>query len=222
MYNPHTFKLTSSTPNMLTMAPAASYLTCDIADIPAEDLKDLKASIEWEIKQRKSVDDLIGELEHAYNSIDWGSGGWKDEKTRDAVGHLARLDDDAYDIQQEIHFLTDVEEKWKAALKFSVIRADMIGIAEDYAWKLVNGSCGEWCPDTAETVANFWNELTEEGSLLPSESTRKDVCDKLKGILGNYEYDSGLDAILAKVREPSPKRQKTSHEPETIDLVDSP
>lgn len=205
-----------------TCTTNSTYFPCDLADIPKADLHKMKRAIESELKGRQSVDDLLSSLEKSYDAIDWGYGDWKDEKTSDAVRELEDLSwKQARDICDKILALTDADEKWKAALKFSVLQSNMISTADVRAYKRVNGSCGEWCPDTAEDVLNLWEKLVQKDSPLPSESTRSEVCNNLQGILG--DYDAGLDHILAKVKESSAnKRQKRSPEPETIDLVESP
>jgi membrane protein involved in colicin uptake len=124
-------------------------LTCRLTDMSKRDLETLHKNIEEELKKRRSttttVDDLINELKQAYASLDWGGGDWKSEKTSDAVRKLESVGPKEIEMREMIINL-DIQQKWKAARLFTQVLVSMINTAEDYAGKLVNGSCGEWCP----------------------------------------------------------------------------
>lgn len=49
----------------------------------------------------------------------------------------------------------DIGGQWAAALSFSLVQVRMVGEAEMHAWKLVNGSRGEWDSDTAASVESL-------------------------------------------------------------------
>jgi hypothetical protein len=89
----------------------------------------------------------------------------------------------------------------------------------------VNGSAGEWCPETASAIENLWEELVASGSF-PADSTRAEACSELAGILGDYEdYEQGLQSTLDKIKlEPKPsKRLKTSPDkPSVVGFTGSP
>lgn len=107
---------------------------------------------------------MTRELVEAYDAIDWGCSDWKSEKTGDAVRDLESLHVKEAEVTKAILALTDVEEKWDAALTFSTLLAGMISTAQDNAGKLVNGSAGEWCPETASAIENLWEQLVASGS----------------------------------------------------------
>jgi hypothetical protein len=180
------------------------------------DLEELHKNVEEELKKRTSVDDLINELKQAYASINASMGDhWKSEKTSDAVSKLESLGSKECAIKEMILNL-DIQQKWKAALVFTKVMVRMINSAEESAGKLVNGSCGEWCPNTASFIEGLWGEIIGDGSCLPSNAAED--CNGLMGILGDYERD--FTSILRKAK-PS-KRQKIGQNKPVVDLTFSP
>jgi len=193
----------------VTMATIQKYLTCDLTEIPKDDIEILLKSLNEELKSRRTVNGMIMELKRSYRGIDWGGGNWKSEKTADAVRELAGLGGLEWDIHDAILAMCDdIEEQWSAALSFTLLVTGMIKEAEGHASKLVNGSYGEWCPDTAWAMAELWKQLaSNEGR--PSEETIVRVCTKLHRILGDYECS--LQDTLNKIQKGSVnenKRQK--------------
>jgi hypothetical protein len=201
--------------NASSVSAPSCYLTCRLNDMSKRDLESLHKNIEEELKKRKSVDDLINELKEAYASLDWGGDDWKSEKTSDAVRKLESFGPKENEIRKMILNL-DIHQKWKAAPLFTQVLVGMINTAEEYAGKLVNGSCGEWCPDMASFVEGLWEDIIGDGSCLPCDAA--EVCNGLKGILGDYE--NKLGSVLEKAR-PS-KRQKIGQDKLVVDLTSSP
>jgi hypothetical protein len=191
-----------------TTVTPGNHLNLNLADISKQDLEMLHKNIEEELKNRRSVDDLIMELKQAYASIDWGSDDWKSKKTSDAVSELESLGSKQYEIKKTILNLNDLDEKWMATIEFTKVLASMILTAEEYAGKLVNGSCGEWCPNTASFIESLWEDIIGDGSCLPSDAAKS--CECLYGILGDYDIEFG--SILKKVSKPSNKRLKTGQD----------
>jgi hypothetical protein len=187
---------------------ASKYLNCALSEMPKEDICILLKTLKEELKNRRSLDDMINELENAYKNNNWGYGDWKSESTGYAVKELESLRSLEHSIRNAILSITDdVEAQWKAALSFSLILTRMIVKAEDYAGKRVNGSCGEWCPGTASSVESLWAELASNENR-PSDATIRKICRDLDGTLGDYE--NGLQGTLDKILPSNNKRQKTA------------
>eukprot|EP00548_Thalassiothrix_antarctica_P019560 CAMPEP_0194189488 /NCGR_PEP_ID=MMETSP0154-20130528/59227_1 /TAXON_ID=1049557 /ORGANISM="Thalassiothrix antarctica, Strain L6-D1" /LENGTH=146 /DNA_ID=CAMNT_0038910675 /DNA_START=75 /DNA_END=512 /DNA_ORIENTATION=+ len=141
------------------------HLSCPLENIPKDDLKVLLTAITKELKKRVTVNEMIANLEQSFTDIDWGYGDWKSEETRGAVRRLESLGKLESQIHGAIFAQGDnegVETQWKSALSFSKLLIRMINDAEDYAEKLVNGSIGEWCPETAKTVESLWQTLVSK------------------------------------------------------------
>jgi hypothetical protein len=199
--------------------PPTGHFKCSLPDLNTEDLTAMQQAIDKELKTRRTVQDMTTELSDAYGAIDWGYSDWKSEKTSDAVRKLESLHSKEAEVRKAILALTDIEQKWNAALSFSKLLAGMISTAEDNARKLVNGSAGEWCPETASAIESLWEELVASGSF-PSDSTREEACSQLAGILGDYEY--GLQSTLDKIQlqaKPSKRPKTSSTNSSVIDLT---
>jgi len=203
------------------MVATTDFLNHSLQDISAEDLKTMLTKIQDELKGRRTTKDMIAELKAAYAKIDWGGGDWKSEKTSDAVGELGRLDSCLVEkIVDAIHAQVDAEAQWEAALELSLELVRMISEAEGFARKLVNGSMGEWCPDTAKTIGDLWSKLASnrEKNASLSKHQCEDVYQKLHGSLGDYDYCTGLNETLDGIK--NSERKNLKRKIDVVDLVD--
>jgi hypothetical protein len=55
--------------------------------------------------------------------------------------------------------VSDPDDRWNLAIEMSDVLASCIFDAQDWAEKLVNGSLGEWCPNTSTKIRKFWGKL---------------------------------------------------------------
>lgn len=136
------------------------------------------------------LNDTLGELEERFSNIEFGCF-WKDEKTSDGVHELERVDYKS--ILKKIVEVNDINERWKLSLKASSILSSMILEAQDQAGKLVNGSMGEWCPNTGSSIENLWKKILEKDA---QDSNKDALCPKLidrlqKVVIGNSLPDYG-------------------------------
>jgi hypothetical protein len=110
----------------------------------------------------QSAVDIIREdmaaLQKAYSSIKYGSD-WKSEKTQDAVKKLEELD--FLPVYADIANHEQPTERLELALEMTTIAAKMILGAQDWGYKRVNGSMGEWCPDRGQELEDFWREIVD-------------------------------------------------------------
>mmetsp|Transcript_10624 Transcript_10624/g.23812 ORF Transcript_10624/g.23812 Transcript_10624/m.23812 type:complete len:212 (+) Transcript_10624:167-802(+) len=186
------------------------YLKTPPLEIPKEDIQDLLTMLQKEMKQRRSVGDIVKEMEQKCNAIDWGYGDWKSEKVSDGVSELEGLDSLITAALKLILEETEdnVQNQWEDALKLTLQMVSMINTAESNAGKLVNGSMGEYCPEMAFEVEALWADLVTRGKRPPDSWLETKLLPKLKGCLGDYE--DSLPATLKKLRpSTSNKRQKT-------------
>lgn len=102
--------------------------------------------------------------------------------------------------------------RWESEPGFSLELTRMIGEAEMCAGKLVNGSFGEWCPNTAGTIEDLWSKFaSQDTSTSPSKRLVQNLRKKLHGCLG--DYDNGLHSTLDSIKtgsSPSSKRRNIS------------
>lgn len=73
--------------------------------------------------------------------------------------------------------IDDMEQQWRLAIDFTQFVGQMLQEATDYAGKLVNGSAGEWCPDTAEEVEGMWAGLLVQDTKVPPKEMIKEALD---------------------------------------------
>eukprot|EP00918_Siedleckia_nematoides_P103557 GHVU01226044.1.p1 GENE.GHVU01226044.1~~GHVU01226044.1.p1 ORF type:complete len:293 (+),score=33.20 GHVU01226044.1:111-881(+) len=147
--------------------------------------RDLKRIVDVKSREtpKERVSTRIKALDKRYNKIEDSTGDhWKSEKTSDAVGMLDELELEP--ISNSILALDNVDERWEAAVEFTEETAGMIQSASETFEKLVNGSCGEWCPDSARIVERLWEELMKGG--MPSDKGLVKQAAKAVEGLGDY------------------------------------
>ena len=123
-------------------------------------------------------------------------------KPVDALEGLGSMDREIMEIMERILAMSsepdvDVDEKWMTALYFSQLVIGMIDSAQEYAFELANGSEGDWCPKAAASLENFWREMINGSTSLPSAYTVEHIYEALNGSLGDCENDLG--EILNKI-----------------------
>jgi hypothetical protein len=170
--------------------------------VATNDLQMLHASHTAELGERKpTIHGLIDKLDQLFAIVD----DFRDFfNPVDALEGLGTMDREIMEIMKRILAVSsepddDVEEKWMTALYFSKLVIGMIDSAQEYAFELDNGSEGDWCPKAAASLENFWLEMINGSTSLPSAYTVEHICEELDGSLGDYENDLG--EILNKIRQ---------------------
>jgi hypothetical protein len=116
----------SKTATVKKKESSTDHFKCSLADLSAGDLRAMKQAIDKELKKRKTVQDMMTELSDAYDAIDWENSDRKCEKTGDAVREIESLHSKEAEARKASLALTDVEQKWDAALSCSTLIAGMI------------------------------------------------------------------------------------------------
>lgn len=131
----------------------------------------------------------IDRLKRRYDDIQWGYH-WSDRLTENAVGRLEKLK--YKKIMDEI--LDDkrlcFEEKWELGIKFTRMFGEIVTEVDQFGWKLVNGSLGEWCPDAGDHIIRFWESMID----ISNKSIKKEVNNlivELIMLFGDYACDVG-------------------------------
>ena len=129
----------------------------------------------------------IDRLKRRYDDIEWGYH-WSDRLTENAVVRLEKLK--YKKIMDEI--LDDkrlcFEEKWELGMKFTRMFGEIVTEADQFGWKLVNGSMGEWCPDAGDNIVRFWESMIDI-SKKPIKTEVKNLIIELITLFGDYAYD---------------------------------
>jgi hypothetical protein len=115
---------------------------------------------------------------------DW----WKDSLTAHALEELGELDFAA--VIAAIAAIEDVAVQWQLAIDYTSWCGSTISDVSDWGGKLVNGSMGEWCPETAKETNELWEDcLLAEGSSskMPSKHLL-DAAKQLSDFAGDYSY----------------------------------
>ncbi|KAG5186258.1 hypothetical protein JKP88DRAFT_309714 [Tribonema minus] len=152
------------------------------------ELKQLQQDLANEVLNRETPAEkaqrLFAAMCEECDSIEYGSH-WKSEKTADAVGALQSLE--IAEVASAIAAAgDDVEAQWRLAIDFTRYIGATISEATDYAGKLVNGSCGDFCSDAVGAAADVWPPLTEAGAKVPSRALI-DAAMRVSGFAGDYE-----------------------------------
>jgi hypothetical protein len=185
-----------------------------------DDLEKFAESLLVEVKRLRALPakdrvlNSIVALEDQYYNIEWGSH-WKSEKTQAAVRVLESINFEG--VMKEITAIKD-SCRWELALLFTKKMAGVIFYAEGAAFKLVNGSCGEWCGDTADAIDKFWKTLIQtqkgfpEPVRIPEDVIREIETEKFKKCLGDYSDSLSFVAVealkLSAVTEENPAKGK--------------
>lgn len=155
-----------------------------------EQLEQLKLDIETALKKRaketdyEKVESMIDALLKENDMIEYGDG-WKSKKTAEAVEELGNLRFSS--IINAIFNLKNVDEQWTIATKYTIDVAGIIGTAEENADKLVNGSLGEFCPDTADLLIEMWFVLLN-GDSFPNETIIVEAGETVRDCLCEYDH----------------------------------
>ena len=113
----------------------------------------------------KAADRALQQLLTAHSKIKPGSS-WADRKTCAAVDKLEQLP--FRTVTKAIIAVDDVEEQWRLATHLTEFVGEAITAAVGWAGKLVNGSEGDWCSDTADIITEMWSEsLLAKDSKMP-------------------------------------------------------
>lgn len=116
-------------------------------------------------------------LQKSYDDIEWGDD-WTDSKSSDAEGELYSSVSPKMNIAAKsilTNSTLDVQAKWKYAITFTEIADRIIERASDCGYKLVNGSHGEWCPDAAEDICEFWRSFIKSSYNSEVDEIRREL-----------------------------------------------
>lgn len=185
-------------------------------DLSPEELDELADKIRVAAQEKRlmpsdeRIKQSIEYLDEQYDLIDPGEN-WKDEKTSIAVKKLEKLQ--FLQIFDEIFAVAENESRWKLALQVTDILSEIIEDAESWGEKLVNGSMGAWCPDTAVELQEFWRKFVDDKiTQRPSLQILHQAKKRLTDCLGDH---GDLNFVLTKF--PIPAGQE---EEEVIDLCE--
>jgi hypothetical protein len=144
----------------------------------------------------KAADKALQQLQEAHSKIKPGSS-WADRKTCAAVDKLEQLP--FREVTQAIIAIKDVEEQWRLANWLTEFVGEAITAAVGWAGKLVNGSEGDWCSDTADIITEMWSEsLLAKGSKMPHGYSIMDAqCNVDFAGVYNTSCDLGTLLIVA-------------------------
>jgi hypothetical protein len=104
----------------------------------------------------ESINGAIKRFKAAYGNLKWGID-WKSELTCDSVYKLENLDYSS--IIEKIVGLTPSESQLYLAFMFAETLTEIIFDAENNAFKLVNGSLGEWCPNAGNSIWKMFHAI---------------------------------------------------------------
>lgn len=131
-----------------------------------EELISLKTDIDLYINRRKqqstveNIREDIRQAQRTFDAIEWGED-WKSEKTSDAVHKLSKIEISAI-VNSIIYPSFHINVALRLAIEISNVTYSIIRSAAEYGNKKVNGSMGEWCPDTASEIDDLWLTLSEK------------------------------------------------------------
>ncbi len=149
------------------------------------------------IKQKTEetpVDALIARIDalrNEYNLIEWGDD-WKGRQSSDAVSALRDLKFSS--IMTDILNMKGVSfgDKWDLASRVTEVLGEIVSDANECGGKLVNGSCGSFCPDTVRTISSFWSALVKSFRVDTDERLDEDSFDAtatdVVNCFGDYAY----------------------------------
>jgi hypothetical protein len=109
--------------------------------------------------------------------------------------------------------LDDANDRWTAGLELTVAFSSIMFDAEQWGYKLVNGSAGEFCPDLGALIEDFWRQLISKPGRPSDEVIRQLRTEKLGRCLGDY---GDLEFVLGELeasRVSAPVSNATSREP---------
>ena len=170
-------------------------------------LTELKKDVELEMKKRKVLEggDAIRQnlklLQKQYDDVEQGDGDLRSEKSSDCVLELEHLNLNFKDEILYVVLFKSIDEQWIISTLYSVQLGKMISDAQDWAHQLVNGSCGEWCPQTADVIIDLWiglleggrkendDEENEEPIILPSKAIFLKAKKQVSYCLGDYDLN---------------------------------
>jgi hypothetical protein len=90
--------------------------------------------------------------------------------------------------------LEDVDSRWELAINYTEVVSSIISNADDYAGKLVNGSCGDFCENTASLIVSMWEQLVGLPSNGSEHLIKKVLTEDFISCLGDY---GDLSAVLS-------------------------
>jgi hypothetical protein len=159
-------------------------------ELSPEELTELGQRFMAESQKRKRpaesrIQQSIDRLRRDYDKIEFGDD-WKSELTEKAVRQIEALQ--FQPIFQEVLTVPDINLRWELGLNISDVLVDFMFDAEEIADKLVNGSAGEWCPNTAEAIERFWHQMIAKNQ---KESLSLSLLNRIKdeeftASLGDY------------------------------------
>jgi hypothetical protein len=119
--------------------------------------------------------------------------------TAHALEELGELDFGA--VIAAIAAIEDVDVQWQLAIDYTSWCGQTIDEVSEWGGKLVNGSLGEWCPDTARETVELWEDcLLAEGSKMPSKHLF-DAAKEIADFAGDCDCDCSQMKDLFKAFE---------------------
>jgi hypothetical protein len=174
----------------------------------ADDLENIGQKLINEAKRRRSSDPLgqvrisIVNFGEKYQKIAKSRGKrWDSEKTQATVESLEE-ELRCSKVFESILKLPDPMDRWNLGIEMSVKVSYAVLDAQDWGFKLVNGSLGEWCPDSTEDLRKFWENLLKQMKL-ESVKVTAEMLSKIKdnnaitNDLDRYGYNNALFVLEA-------------------------
>lgn len=164
-----------------------------------EELDELAELIrsEAEKKRKFSPLDRVRSMMHAvekkYDSIT-PSSNWKE--CGPAIEQLNKIN--FASVLDSAIALEDVNDRWKAGMELTITFSAIMFDVEQWGYKLVNGSCGEFCPNLAILIEECWRQIVEK----PERPTSQELIQQIKSEeLGKCLGDYGeLDFVIHELK----------------------
>ncbi len=152
-----------------------------------EELEDLAEVLKDVAEKRRKLSPIdrvrssIHVIELKYDSIE-PSNDWRECEL--AVSQVEEIDFKV--VFDKILVLNDINDRWIAAIEATITFAAILFDVESWGEKLVNGSNGEFCPNLASKIVEFWRRMITKHDR-PTNSIIQQLKDEEIGqCLGDY------------------------------------
>jgi hypothetical protein len=181
------------------MASKRALKLVEDEDLSPEDLEELAVLIRGAAEKKRRLSPLdrcrqsLLAVRKKYDAIDIPSGSWK--MCESAVRSLSCIE--FAPVLDQILALEDVDDRWTVGIEATIAFSSIMFDAEQWGQKLVNGSCGEFCPDLGVLIEEFWRKMIGQPGRPSEEVIRQLKAEELGRCLGDY---GDLDFVLNELK----------------------
>jgi hypothetical protein len=194
---------------MTTKSSDINWSLCSLEDL--ESIRDEAVNVigQRELESKSISESIIRsqikDIETEFSSLidDW-SGVLNDPMLAIVVNEVESLELDRIansikSIDNDVNI--DVDQQWILACEFSNLVCSMIQDANDTIGQLVDGSGGEFCPNTAKLLESFWKDLVKLTIGRDTRPSEKVIDTALKSISIDDDYSKlNMEKLFESVR----------------------